>query len=348
MKYSRVFVDTIAYEMAPIVVTSAQLEDRLAPLYQKLHIPHGQLKSLTGIEERRWWAEGYRVTDGAIAAASKAIAESGIHVSDIGAVVYTGVCREDFEPSTACRVAHKLGIGGPVTIHDISNACLGIMSGILDVANRIELGQIKAGLVVSCESARDIVDTTIETMLEEQTMACYARSIATLTGGSGAAAILLTDGSLKLKTDPHQLLGGVSGSAPEHHDICHWGLKSVGHHLYKEVMETDAVAVLRHGVDLALETWDYIVSEYQWMVDQVDKVICHQVGESNQRNVLKAIGIAPESSYSTFRHLGNMGTVSVPITAALAQEDNFLKKGDRVAFLGIGSGLSCMMLSLLW
>ncbi len=348
MKYSRVFVNSIAYEMAPNAVTSAHLEERLSPLYKKLHIPFGQLKSLTGIEERRWWDEGFRLTDGAIAAAEKAIVDSGVNISDIGAVVYTGVCRENFEPSTACRIADKLGIGGMVTVHDISNACLGTLSGVLDIANRIELGQIKAGLVVSCESARDIVETTIETMLQDPSMACYARSIATLTGGSGAAAIVLTDGTLDIAAESHQLLGGVCASAPEHHAICHWGLRSAGGRLYKEVMETDAVAVLRHGVDLALATWDYIVSEYSWMVDRVDKVICHQVGESNQRSVLKAIGLAPEISYSTYRYLGNMGTVSVPITAALAAEDNFFNKGDRVGFLGIGSGLSCMMLSLLW
>ena len=348
MKYSRVFINKIAYEMAPLVVTSEQLEERLSSVYKKLHIPRGQLKSLTGIVERRWWNEGHRVTDGAIAAATKAIEATKINISDIGAVVYTGVCREDLEPSTACRVANKLGIGGAVTIHDISNACLGIMSGILDVANRIELGQIKAGLVVSCESARDIVESTIDLMLKNNDMQTYARSIATLTGGSGAAAIILTDGSLNLEGDSHQLLGGISGSAPEHHDICHWGLKPEGQHLYRQVMETDAVAVLKHGVNLALETWDHIVTSNQWMVEKLDKVICHQVGEANELKVLNAIGIPPDKNYSSFRQLGNMGTVSVPITAAIAEEDGFFDKGDRVAFLGIGSGLSCMMLSLQW
>ena len=33
---------------------------------------------------------------------------------------------------------------------------------MVQVANMIELGQIRAGLVVSCESARDIVDRMIE------------------------------------------------------------------------------------------------------------------------------------------------------------------------------------------
>jgi len=40
--------------------------------------------------------------------------------------------------------------------------------------------------------------------------------------------------------------------------------------------------------------------------------------------------------------------VSVPLTAALADEREFLESGDRVAFLGIGSGLNCMMLGFEW
>jgi 3-oxoacyl-[acyl-carrier-protein] synthase-3 len=46
--------------------------------------------------------------------------------------------------------------------------------------------------------------------------------------------------------------------------------------------------------------------------------------------------------------LGNMGTVSLPLTAALAEERDFLRPGDRVGWLGIGSGLNCLMLGLEW
>ena len=39
MKYSRVFIDAIGYELPPVVVTSQELETRLQPLYQALRIP---------------------------------------------------------------------------------------------------------------------------------------------------------------------------------------------------------------------------------------------------------------------------------------------------------------------
>ena len=64
--------------------------------------------------------------------------------------------------------------------------------------------------------------------------------------------------------------------------------------------------------------------------------------------MMKTLGIAPGKDFSTFEFLGNIGTVSVPLTAALAEERGFLKPGDRVGFMGIGSGLNCMMLGLRW
>ena len=48
-----------------MVVTSAELEARLEPLYRDLHLQEGQLEALTGIEERRWWEPGVPVSDGA-------------------------------------------------------------------------------------------------------------------------------------------------------------------------------------------------------------------------------------------------------------------------------------------
>jgi 3-oxoacyl-[acyl-carrier-protein] synthase-3 len=56
----------------------------------------------------------------------------------------------------------------------------------------------------------------------------------------------------------------------------------------------------------------------------------------------------PERDFTTFRYLGNIGTVSLPITAAIAEERGFLAPGDLVGLLGIGSGLNCLMLGVNW
>lgn len=348
MTYSNVHIDAFGYELAPVVVTSGELEARLAPAYERLHIRDGQLEALTGIRERRWWHRDYRLSDGAAAAGRKALVHAGLAGSDVEVLIYAGVNREHFEPATACRVASLLNVSPHAAVYDISNACLGVLNGMLDIANRIELGQIRAGMVVSCETAREINDIVIEQLNAEPTMERFAECLATFTGGSGAVAVLLTDGSFN-RVPSHVLRGGVTEVAPEHHGLCRWGIRSGGvANAFTQFMTTDAVSVLKYGVDLGIRTWKSFLNELSWRTDQVDKIICHQVGSSHQQTILNALGIPPEKDFPTYPFLGNIGTVSLPLTAAIASERGFLRPGDRVGFLGIGSGLNCLMLGLHW
>lgn len=346
MIYNKVYIEALDYELAPVVVSTADLEAQLAPLYKELHIAPGQLQAMTGIKERRWWEPGYPLSAGATAAAKKLLGNCNVSSTDIGTLLYTGVCREHFEPATACHVASGLDLSGDVIIQDISNACLGVLSGMLDIANRIELGQIRAGLVVSCESAREINEEMIKQMLAKRNMRHFAKALATLTGGSGAVAVLLTDGSFGSKK--HRLRGGITMAEPRHHNLCLWGMQPGSDGGYSQFMCTDGVSVLNHGVQLGLRTWQAFLPEVGWQADQVDRVICHQVGSAHQKMILETLGIAEEKDFTTFEYLGNIGTVSLPITAALAAERGILQRGDNVAFLGIGSGLNCMMLAIEW
>jgi 3-oxoacyl-[acyl-carrier-protein] synthase-3 len=344
MKYSRVYLDAIGYELPPVVVTSHELEERLRPVYQALRLPEGQLEALTGIAERRWWEPGYPLSAGAAAAARKALAASGVRPGDVEVLVYSGVCREQFEPATACAVAAALGVR-PETVYDVSNACLGVLNGVVDVANRIELGQARAGLVVSCETAREIIDVTVEQMLRSRDMETFRTSLATLTGGSGAVAVLVTDGSFG--SERRRLLGGVTRAEPKYHGLCRWRVDTMLS-AARQFMSTDSVAVLKYGVELGLRTWNAFLQRLGWAADMVDKIICHQVGLMHRNSILQALGLSPDKDYSTYPFLGNMGTVSLPLTAALAEERDFLRPGDRVGLLGIGSGLNCLMLGVEW
>jgi len=347
MRYSRVHLDAIGHALAPVVVSSVELEERLRPVYAALHIQPGQLELITGIAERRWWEPGTPLAHGAEAAARAALAATGVEPGQLETLIYGAVCREHFEPATACRIAHDLGVNRRAAVYDVSNACLGLLNGLVDIADRIELGRIRAGMVVACESARDIVELTIERLNRKPDMELFKRSLATLTGGSGAAAVVLTDGSFP-SPRRHRLLGGVHRTAPEHFDLCRWGIDPSGPGQGTQFTSTDSVAVLENGVVLGLETWRDFLAEMGWTPAQVDKIICHQVGAGHQRALLQTLAIPAHKDFTSFEYLGNIGTVSLPLTAALAAERDFLQAGDRVGFLGIGSGLNCLMLGLEW
>ena len=243
-----------------------------------------------------------------------------------------------------------------------------------------------AGLVVSAETSREINEIAIDRMNHSHSRDVFVESVATLTGGSGAVAVLVTD--KELSRGRRKLVGGVTKNAPQFNHLCRWGLQSIlpaalgtvqkvlakpnaivqrgldlgagasalvqrgldlgVRHVMVPFMETHAGEVLKHGVDLGHRTWSAFLSKFGWGADYLDKVICHQVGAGHRDAVLKSLGISPDKEFSTFGYLGNIGTVSLPLTAALAEERDFLLPGDRVGWLGIGSGLNCMMLGIEW
>ncbi|MBN1518347.1 3-oxoacyl-ACP synthase III [Candidatus Sumerlaeota bacterium] len=349
MKYSKVYIESFGYELPPVVVTTEELEERLKPLYDKLHLPPGQIEAMTGIVERRWWEPNFRLSAGAIAAAQQALDTAGISGAELGALIYGGVNREHLEPATACAVADGIGVSPDAAVYDICNACLGAVNAMLDIANRIELGQIRAGLVVSCETAREINDIMIEQMLENGSVEFFTRGLATLTGGSAAVAVLLTDGSFPKSAKRRRILGGVNCTAPEHNELCLWGFAPTHKTtLFRQFTSTDSSAVLKHGVALGVRTWRRLTEELGWSADMVDRTICHQVGSAHQQTILNSLGIDPEKDFPTFPFLGNTGTVALPVTAAIADERGELEPGAKAALLGIGSGLNCVMLGCEW
>ena len=54
MRFENVCIESVAYHLPENVVTSAELEDRLAPLYDRLNLSRGRLEMMSGIRERRF------------------------------------------------------------------------------------------------------------------------------------------------------------------------------------------------------------------------------------------------------------------------------------------------------
>ena len=93
---------------------------------------------------------------------------------------------------------------------------------------------------------------------------------------------------------------------------------------------------------------DEFRKEFNMEEGGLDKLVCHQVGAAHRKKILESVKIPEEIDFVTFPYLGNVGSASLPISAAIADEQGFLDKNDLVGFFGIGSGLSCMMLGVEW
>ncbi len=347
MRYRRVCVEAFAHTLPPHVVTSVELERRLTPVYERLGLPHGRLELMTGIRERRFFDPGTRPGTVSCETALKALAQAGLERRDYGLLVHGSVCRDQMEPATACRVhqACRMPVGCPAI--DVSNACLGLLSGLLLIADQIELGRIRAGVVVGTETGRDLVESTVDWLATDPnvTRKDGKRAFASLTSGSGSAAIVLCDESISRRKA--RLLGGAVLTDTTHNQLCAGGLEA-GRGDGRPLMDTDSEGLLHAGVNLALGTWDRFLTNLGWSPNDVQKTVTHQVGRQHRKLLLDGLNLPESLDYPTVEFLGNTGAVALPTAASLAIETGHIQPGDTVAMLGIGSGLSCTMLGMEW
>jgi 3-oxoacyl-[acyl-carrier-protein] synthase-3 len=348
MRYESVCVEALGYAIPDEVVTSDEIERRLQPLYQRLRLPEGRLELMSGIRERRLWPRGFRPSDGSIESGRRAIEAVGIDPREIGCLIHGSVCRDQLEPATACRVHDALGLAESCLAYDVSNACLGMLNGIVQVANLIELGQIRAGLVVGAEDSRALLETTIDALNADQSLTrdSVKPAFASLTIGSASAAVLLVHRDLS--RTGNTLQAAAARAHTTHYHLCQGGHEAGASGASGMLMQTDSEELLKQGLAAGAETFADFLKASGWSREETSRTICHQVGGTHRRLMLESLGLPPDRDYITYPWLGNTGSVALPITMALAAESGFIQTDDRVALLGIGSGINCLMLAARW
>jgi 3-oxoacyl-[acyl-carrier-protein] synthase-3 len=348
MRYQHVCIEAIVAELPPHVVTSDEIEARLRPVYERLSLPAGRLELMTGIRERRFFDPGTR--PGAVSAHTvrRALEQSGLDRRHIGALIHGSVCRDQLEPATASFVHHAAGLRNQALVLDVSNACLGLLNGMVMVADMIELGRISAGIVVGTEIGRPLVEGTIDRLLADPnvTRKSIKYEIASLTIGSGSAAVVLCD--RRLSRTQHRLSGGWFRADTASHELCAGGADAEWSNDQRPRMSTDSEALLHAGVSLAEAAWPDFLHELNWRSEEVHRVFTHQVGRAHRKLLLERLGLPEEADFPTVEFLGNTGSAALPTAVALGLEQGHVRTGDRVALLGIGSGLNVLMLGLEW
>ena len=349
MRYKNVRIESFGYELPETVVTSQSLEERVAPIYQKLNLSYGRFELMTGIRERRFSDNETTPSQGSAKAAEKAIANSGIDKEDIECLLHTSVCRDFLEPATAFLVHDSLGLPATALVFDISNACMGFVNGMVTLANMIELGQVKAGIVVGAEGGKRLIDRTIDELLNDPdvTRDKLKVSFASLTLGSGAVAVVMTHSSLS--KSGHKLLGGAVRTASQHNGLCRIERDTYFYDpLSYPNMSTDYTGILSNGVALAAETWKAFQREMGWREPDVDWFFTHQISSVHQQVLFHTLGLDPSKGFSTVEYLGNIGSCSLPISLAIGIEQGRVNAGDKVVVMAAGSGLCTFALGVEW
>ncbi|RCX10510.1 3-oxoacyl-[acyl-carrier-protein] synthase-3 [Anaerobacterium chartisolvens] len=295
-------------------------------LEKKLDTTDEWIYSKTGIKERRIADPCEATSDLALYAALDAIKDAGITPAEIDLIILATSSPDMLQPSTAAILQGKLGASRAAAF-DISAVCAGFVFAVTVAAAMMRGLGYKNVLVVGAETYSRIMDWN-----DRNTCVFFG-------DGAGAAVLSQTDEAGYLDSfimnngrgwDVIKLPAGGS-RIPATHDTIDKGLHA---------FTMQGKRVWDFATRVFPESIETVLSKAGLKTEDISLVISHQANINIIKASLKKLGIPFEKTYTTIEKYGNTSGASIPITLAEAAGKNLIKKGDVVAMVGFGGGLS--------
>jgi 3-oxoacyl-[acyl-carrier-protein] synthase-3 len=304
-------------------------------LEQMVDTTHDWIVSRTGIEERRIAGPHEATSDMAIAAARAALADAGLKGHEIDLVIVATVTPDHPFPAVANLIQDAIGAPRSAAF-DLAAGCSGFIYAMVTASQFIATGGYRRVLVAGAETLSRIVDWK-----DRSTCVLF---------GDGAGAVVLEpcpDGFGILSYDQ-----GSDGSGA--------GLLYVDAGGSRFPASSETVALSRHSirmngpevfkfaVRIVEETTRTSLARAGLEVSDIDCFVSHQANARIFTAAAKKLGIPPERVYSNVHRYGNTSAASIPLALAEARANGAVRRGDIVALVGFGAGLSWASAILRW
>lgn len=290
-----------------------------------------------GIRERRKAAGGQVASDLGLAAARAALADARSDPADVEAI-YVGTASGDMPfPSTACFIQKGLGcFGGPAV--DLVAACSGFLYAMVAAHDAVAWGRYRRVLCVGTEVLTRVTDYT-----DRGTCILF---------GDGAGAVLLGPADapgahpvlhLRQHADArHAALlhmpGGGSREPASAATVAgrrHF-IRMEGKEIFKFVVKTMPEAVLR-----TLEEAGARPADVRWLVP-------HQMNIRILQATAERLGIPMDRTMVNIDRMGNTSSASIPLVLDEYARAGRLAKGDLLALVAMGGGLTWATALVRW
>jgi len=288
--------------------------------------PANYIEKMIGIESVYYSNDTEQPSDMAISASIQAIANSRIKPADIGMIIFCGIDRDWQEPATAHRVQEKIGAINSMCF-DVSNACHGFMNGVSIADMYIRSGCIDTALVCTGEKPSEVAKFALQKINANRDKAIFRSSLGSLTTGDAGGAMVIQRSEKNgggFKSMQFKSIG-------KHANLCYY--KRTDHGIEGQMLMREiTMEIARLHSEIIDSTYEML----NWLPRDIDTAVCHQVGAKPHRLLAKTAGIELEKAPVTYKKYGNLTSATIPVIMHF----NPPKKGDRLLFLGTGSGLS--------
>ncbi len=280
------------------------------------------IQKRTGIRERHI-ATQETTTGMAAAAARQAVENAGLEPSQIGLIVACTITGDYITPSMASHVQRELGLD--CAAMDISAGCTGFVYALVTASSLMETLGAQAAIVVASETLSKITDWNDRT-----TCVLF---------GDGAGAVVLK------KSEAEHLGCAVLGGTPDNDDVlsCRWDPRETPFSdpkpPKKEYLKMKGKEVFTYAVGAIEDVLKKLLAKCG--DKPFTKVIPHQANVKIIDYIIRNMHFNPDQFFLNIDRYANTSSATIPIAMCDAVQQGWLQKGDRVALVGFGSGLTC-------
>jgi 3-oxoacyl-[acyl-carrier-protein] synthase-3 len=258
-------------------------------------------------------------------AIKNAIDNAGILPQDVDVLILATITPDNTTPSSATKIAHKLGFRPGVPAFDISAACSGFIYALTLADNMIRLGQVKTAVIAGAECLSKIVDWT-------------DRNTCVLFGDGGGAVVLRAKEGEGTDKDTGVLSTCIYSDGSQYEALGTTGgvssTQSIG------VVSMNGKEVFKHAVVSLSEAAETAIKNAAVNKEDVDWLIPHQANIRIVDSVGERLEIAKEKVIVTLDHHGNTSAASIPLALSENIQNGRLKKGDLVVLTAMGAGFT--------
>ena len=321
---TRAVVRGIGHYLPERVVPNSWFED-------KVDTSDEWIRTRSGIERRHFAAEGETTSDMGAKAAQAALANAGLTVSDIDAIIVATSTPDLTFPSAATMVQAKLGMEQGFAF-DVQAVCAGFVFAMANANGMILSGQANRVIVIGSETFSRILNF-------EDRSTCVLF-------GDGAGALILEAGEGTGSTDDRGILASDLNSDGRFKDMLYVDGGVSTQTTGTVVMQGNAL--FRQAVEKLASTAEKSLQKAGLSKSDVDWIVPHQANIRIISGTAKKLGADMDKVVVTVQDHGNTSAASIPLALSVGVGNGQIKPGDLVVTEAIGGGLAWGSVVLRW
>jgi len=281
----------------------------------------------TGIRERRICEKNQATSDIATIAAKRALEDANVKPEEIDCIILATITPDTLCPSTACYVQNNIGAINAAAF-DINAACSGFIFGATIGKSMIIAGTAKKVLVIGTETLSKFTNWQDRTTCILFGDGAGAAVIGEVEKGRGfLAEEIKTDGSLT-ELIIIQAGGSRLPASPE----------TVSNGKHTVTMKGNEV--FKVAVKSMTDSLKNAINKSGYSIQDIKCVIPHQANIRIIEAIARRLDVPIERFYINLDKYGNTSAATIPIALDEAVKEGKIKRGDLIAFVAFGGGLT--------